>query len=106
METPAQEWEATSVPFTRPSSQASPEVRPSPWLRVITHKSGVRGMLNKQQQIKNGFIYFLPVVIGNLIPIITLPIFSRILSKEDFGALALSQAYAFFITGIANFGLP
>ncbi|RJR32858.1 MAG: polysaccharide biosynthesis protein [Desulfobacteraceae bacterium] len=62
-------------------------------------------MLSKAQQIKNSFVYLIPVVVGNLIPIITLPFFTRALSKEDYGALALSQAYALFATGLANFGL-
>ncbi len=60
---------------------------------------------HKEQQIKNSFVYLLPVLVGNLIPIISLPIFTRVLSKEDFGAFALAQVYAFFITGCANFGL-
>ncbi len=62
-------------------------------------------MLNKEQQVKNSLIYLLPPFVGNLIPIITLPIFTRILSKEDFGAYALAQVYGFFVTGCANFGL-
>lgn len=63
------------------------------------------GMESKEKQIKNSFIYLLPVMIGNLVPIITLPIFTRILTKEDFGALALAQVYGVFVTGLANFGL-
>lgn len=61
-------------------------------------------MVNKEQQIKNSFIYLLPVIISFL-PFITIPIFTRILSKEDYGALALAQVYAFFICGLANFGM-
>jgi O-antigen/teichoic acid export membrane protein len=62
-------------------------------------------MATKEQQIKNGFTYLLPIVVGNLIPIVTLPILTRILSKEDYGVLALCQVYAVFLTGICNFGL-
>ena len=62
-------------------------------------------MENKEQQVKNSFIYLLPVLVGNLIPIITLPIYTRILSKEDFGALALAQVFASFLNGLGNFGL-
>jgi O-antigen/teichoic acid export membrane protein len=62
-------------------------------------------MTSKEQQIKNGFIYLLPVIVGNLIPILTLPVFTRILTKEDYGVLALSQVYAIFVVGVANFGL-
>ncbi len=61
---------------------------------------------NKEQQIKNSIIYLLPIVIGNLLPIITLPIFTRILTAEDYGVFALAQVYGIFVTGIVNIGLP
>jgi O-antigen/teichoic acid export membrane protein len=47
----------------------------------------------------------IPVIIGNLLPIITLPLFTRILKVEDYGIFALSQVYAIFVTSISNFGL-
>jgi len=62
-------------------------------------------MSSKEKQIKNGFIYLLPVIVGNLIPLLTLPIFTRILTPSDYGVWALAQVYAVFLTGIANFGL-
>lgn len=72
------------------------------WLHLMHPTESIQ---HKRQQIKNSFIYIIPVLIGNLIPIFTLPLFTRILSKEDFGALALAQAYGIFVTGLANFGL-
>lgn len=62
-------------------------------------------MTNKEKQLKNGVIYMLPVSIGSLLPLLTLPIFTRILSKEDYGVWALAQVYAVFVNGVANFGL-
>ena len=62
-------------------------------------------MASKEKQIKNSFIYLVPVIIGNFLPVITLPIFTRILSPEDYGVLALAGVYAIFLNGIANFGL-
>ena len=62
-------------------------------------------MTSKDKQIKNSFIYLLPVIVGNLLPLLTLPIFTRILTKEDYGIWALAQVYAIFVTGVANFGL-
>ncbi|MFA5906251.1 MAG: oligosaccharide flippase family protein [Desulfobacula sp.] len=62
-------------------------------------------MTSKEKQIRNGIIYLLPVIVGNLIPMLTLPIFTRILTKEDYGFWALAQIYAIFVNGIANFGL-
>lgn len=62
-------------------------------------------MANKEQQIKNSFIYLLPIIISNLVPFLTLPIFTRILTREDYGVLALAQIYAIFVSGLANFGM-
>ena len=62
-------------------------------------------MANKEQQIKNSFIYLSPIIISNLLPFITLPIFTRILTREDYGVLALAQVYAIFVSGLANFGM-
>lgn len=62
-------------------------------------------MTSKETQIRNGAIYMVPVIVGNLLPLLTLPIFTRILTKEDYGVWALAQVYAIFVNGIANFGL-
>ncbi len=59
----------------------------------------------KAQQVTNVGLYVLPIVIGNLVPIITLPLFTRLLSKEDFGAQALGTAYAVTVCGISGLGL-
>lgn len=57
------------------------------------------------KKIQDGIIYLLPSLVGAILPIISLPLFTRLISIEDFGALALCQAYAIFINGISNFGL-
>ena len=62
-------------------------------------------MANKEQQIKNSFLYLLPTITTALLPFITIPIFTRILTKEDYGVLALAQVYAIFANGLANFGM-
>lgn len=62
-------------------------------------------MSNKEQQIRNSFLYLLPVIIGNVLPFITIPIFTRILTPEDYGILALAQIYAIFAAGLANCGM-
>lgn len=62
-------------------------------------------MNDKAKQIKNTGLYLVPVVVSNVLPLITLPIFTRLLTKEDYGVWALAQVYAIFVTGIANFGL-
>lgn len=62
-------------------------------------------MATKEQQIKNTFIYLLPLGVGNLIPLVTLPIFTRLLTKEDYGVFALAQVYAIFMNGLVNFGM-
>ncbi len=62
-------------------------------------------MANKEQQIKNSFIYLLPIIAGSILPFVSLFIFTRILTREDYGVLALAQVYAVFVSGLANFGM-
>ena len=61
--------------------------------------------LTKEQQIHHSLIYMLPMGLGSLLPFITIPIFTRILSPEDYGVLALAMIYAIFMSGLANFGV-
>ncbi len=56
-------------------------------------------------ELKNSFYYLLPSVVTAILPVISLPLFTRVLSAHDFGLIALCQAYAIFINGLANFGL-
>jgi O-antigen/teichoic acid export membrane protein len=60
---------------------------------------------SKERQIRNGLIYMLPIGLGVLLPLISIPIFTRILSPEDYGVLALAMIYAIFMSGLANFGV-
>lgn len=62
-------------------------------------------MANKEKQIKNSFIYLLPIIAGSILPFVSLSIFTRILTREDYGVLALAQVYAIFVSGLANFGM-
>ena len=62
-------------------------------------------MTGKEQQIKNSFIFLLPTITSSLFFLISTPIFTRILNKEDYGVLALAQVYAIFLSGLANFGM-
>lgn len=59
----------------------------------------------REQQVRNSVIYLLPVLVGSTLPLLTLPVYTRALSREEYGAWALSVAYAMFLTGLANFGL-
>lgn len=56
------------------------------------------------QQLKSSSAYTLAVVFTTAVPVLTLPIFARVLTKEDFGILALSEIYAVFVAGIAFLG--
>ena len=62
-------------------------------------------MNHKEQQIKNSFLYFAPFIVRNILPLITVPVFTRILTPKDYGILALAMVYAIFINGLANFGM-
>lgn len=62
-------------------------------------------MEEKKKQIKNSILYMAPMLVSNILPLISMPIFTRILTKEDYGVFALAQVYATFVVGISNFGL-
>ncbi len=62
-------------------------------------------MKDKQQQIYNTLIYLLPMVLTSILPLVTLSIFTRILTPEDYGNLGLAMIYAIFAGGLANFGM-
>ncbi len=55
-------------------------------------------------EIKKSIIYVIPTIFTRILPLVTLPIFTRILTKEDYGAFALATIYAIFINGFINFG--
>lgn len=68
-------------------------------------KKGQTPTTDAEKQIRDSVLYLLPLIVSNLIPFLTLPIFTRILTREDYGVLALAQVYAVFVGGIANFGM-
>ena len=47
----------------------------------------------------------MPNISNAILALIALTIFSRILKKEDYGTIALAQAYAIFANGLVNFGM-
>jgi O-antigen/teichoic acid export membrane protein len=55
--------------------------------------------------MKNSLIYLAPMLAGALFPLVTLPIFTRLLTREEYGAWALAVVYGSFASGVANFGL-
>lgn len=57
-------------------------------------------------RFRNTFLYSAPVVVSTIVPILTIPIVTRILSPSEFGVWGLSNAFALFVTGVANLGLP
>jgi len=59
----------------------------------------------KEQEIRHGILYLVPVGVAGLLPFISIPIFTRILTREDYGVLALVMVYAVFASALANFGM-
>ncbi|MEW6219291.1 MAG: oligosaccharide flippase family protein [Thermodesulfobacteriota bacterium] len=59
----------------------------------------------RRDQVRNGIIYLMPVLVNSLLPFLTMPVFTRILSSEDYGVLALATIYAMLASGMANFGM-
>lgn len=63
-------------------------------------------MSDSRQQVRHGLTYLVPVLVGNAAPLITLPIFTRVLTPADYGAWALAAAYGALAAGLVNLGLP
>ena len=61
-------------------------------------------MTKPHGQLKSSMFYTMAIAASLFVPIFTLPIFTRVLSKEDFGILALSEIYAVFVAGVAFLG--
>lgn len=61
--------------------------------------------ISKKLQVRNTLVYLIPPVIAASLPILTLPIFTRVLSPEEFGVFALAQAFGVFISSFINLGL-
>lgn len=62
-------------------------------------------MTQVRSQVTSGLWYLLPTLVAAIVPLVTLPVFTRILSAEDYGLWALAVAYGVVATGIANLGL-
>jgi O-antigen/teichoic acid export membrane protein len=58
-----------------------------------------------EREVQKGMVYLLPFIGANVLPLLTLPILTRILSPTDYGLLALATAYGAVPTGLVQFGL-
>ena len=77
----------TGEPSTDPASQ-----KPTPPRRV--------------GRFRDTFLYSAPVIVSTIVPVLTIPIVTRILTPAEFGLWGLSTAFGLFVTGLANLGLP
>lgn len=59
-----------------------------------------------KHKIINSFLYLIPSIGGVVLPLITFPLFTKLIPISDFGNLALLQIFASFIISLINFGLP
>jgi len=56
-------------------------------------------------EVRKSVVFLTPIVGGNLVALVTLPIFLLFLTPEDYGHLALATAYASVVVGLFQFGL-
>lgn len=59
----------------------------------------------EKREIQNLALYMVPFGIKNLLPIVTLPIFTRYIGPDEFGLYALAIFYGILGSGISNLGL-
>ena len=62
-------------------------------------------MLNLKQQLNSFLLYLLPFLMRSALPILTLPVFTRFLTPNDYGVLALVSIYVTLIVGLSNLGM-
>ena len=62
-------------------------------------------IIDKERQIRNSALYLLPLFVASVLPLISLAIFTRVLTKNDFGIFALAQIIAIFFNGLGNLGM-
>lgn len=53
----------------------------------------------------HAILYMAPMVVSSLLPIITLPIFTRVLSREEYGLWGIATAFGALVSGAAGLGL-
>ena len=63
------------------------------------------GNMSKEQQVRNAGIYMFPTIVSIILPIISLPIILRSLSPAEYGAYALSLAFASVVVGFCQLSL-
>ena len=61
--------------------------------------------MTQGQQVRDSVVYMVPALVGNVLPLVTLPLITRALSPAEYGMWALALAYGSFVIGLANFGL-
>jgi O-antigen/teichoic acid export membrane protein len=59
----------------------------------------------RSKSVNNGILYIFANIFTNLIPVISIAVFTRLLSPDDYGFYALSLLYGSFLVSICNFGL-
>ncbi|MCB9771000.1 MAG: polysaccharide biosynthesis C-terminal domain-containing protein [Candidatus Omnitrophica bacterium] len=62
-------------------------------------------MTYQSRHVKSGLLYLGATLVDSVVPFITLPFFTRVLTVGDFGVLALAQVFALVAGGLANFGM-
>lgn len=61
--------------------------------------------MDKQKQVKHSLIYIVPKMVTAVFSILALAIYTRFLTKYDFGVFALAEVCAVFLSGVVNFGM-
>lgn len=59
-----------------------------------------------RRELQNIVLYMIPFGVKNILPLITLPIFTHYISSGDFGLYALCVFFGTICSGLINLGLP
>ena len=58
--------------------------------------------MTQGQQVRDSVVYMVPALVGNVLPLVTLPLITRALSPAEYGMWALALAYGSFVIGLAS----
>lgn len=65
----------------------------------------VRARLGAAWHAESTLWYFVPTLMGAILPLLTLPVITAVLAPEEYGAWVLAAVFGSFLAGLGNFGL-
>jgi O-antigen/teichoic acid export membrane protein len=72
---------------------------------MVAEPGGDRGAAGTLSQVRRASWYLVPSVVASVLPFLSLPVYTRVLSQDGYGAWVLASTYGVLLTSIVNLGL-